>query len=98
MTPKQNQLYQWLLARLDDPIGPSTEEMRHAMGLVSKAGVSRLINALLERGMVTRLVDEGGVPRPRSVRAVRRGAKVFDGVPTSLLIEELKRRGESNHG
>lgn len=91
MTPMQSRLFQYLLDRIDEPVGPSFDEMAAATGLRSKAGVARLLDALDEQGRITR------VPRrDRSVRAVRRN--VFDGVTTAALVDELKRRGEWPHG
>lgn len=87
MTPKQNELYQWLLARIDDPIGPSFSQMAEAVGLRAKSGVVRLIDGLEARGLVTRQPNMAN-----SVRAVRRGS--LDGVPSASLIAELMRRGE----
>lgn len=87
MTPQQHKLYNYLLARVDNPIGPSFSQMTAAMGLKSKGGVHRILQALEEQGKITRLPN-----RANSVRAVR--PDVLHGVPTSELITELKRRGE----
>lgn len=87
MTPQQNRLYEWLLERIDDPVGPTFEQMRLAMGLKSKSGVARILNGLQERGYVTR---QGN--RQASVRALRRDS--LDGVSTARLVQELQRRGE----
>jgi repressor LexA len=87
MTPMQHKLYSYLLERVDNPVGPSFSQMTAAMGLKSKSGVHRLLQALEEQGKITRSVN-----RANSVRAVR--PDVLHGVPTAALIGELKRRGE----
>lgn len=91
MTPMQNRLYQYLLDRIDEPVGPSYDDMASAMGLRSKAGVARLLDALAEQGLITRIPR-----RDRSTRARRRN--VLDGVSSETMIDELKRRGEWPHG
>lgn len=87
MTPTQKRLYDWLLERVDDPVGPTFEEMRIAMGLKSRSGIARILAGLQERGRVTKLNN-----RQCAVRAVRPNA--LEGVSTAVLIDELKRRGE----
>ena len=87
MTEQQARLYEWLLERVDNPVCPTFEEMREAMGLVSKAGVFRLIEALEKQGRVTRVAR-----RANTVRAVR--IDPLRGVSSALMIAELKRRGE----
>ena len=39
----------------DNSVSPSFEEMKIALGLKSKSGIHRLINALEERGFIKRL-------------------------------------------
>jgi repressor LexA len=87
MTPMQHKLYSYLLARIDDPVGPSFSQMTEALGLKSKSGVHRLLRSLEEQGKITRTVN-----RANSVRAVR--PNPLNGVPTPSLIAELRRRGE----
>jgi len=91
MTPVQAKLYQYLVERIDDPVGPTFEEMVVAAGITSKGGVFRLLNALEEQGRITRTRR-----RERSVRAVLRNS--LDGVSSAAMIAELKRRGEWPHG
>ncbi len=92
MTPAQAKLHQYLIERIDDPVSPTYEEMRHAMGRASKSGVKRVLDTLVDRGLVTR----GEAGQERTVRAVRQD--VLAGVPTAALIAEVKRRGEWPHG
>jgi repressor LexA len=87
MTPQQDRLYSWLLDRADNPVAPTFEEMRKAMGYKSKSGIARILDSLHEQGRIERRPN-----RAQSVRAIRRDglgqAKTFE------LIAELKRRGE----
>jgi len=56
LTRKQHDLLLFISARLGEGgISPSFEEMKLALGLQSKSGVHRLINALEERGFIRRL-------------------------------------------
>lgn len=56
MTQKQSDLLAFIRARLQaGDVAPSFEEMRKHLGLKSKSGVHRLVNALAERGQIVRL-------------------------------------------
>lgn len=56
LTAKQHELLRFIQLRLDEGgISPSFEEMKEALGLKSKSGIHRLINALEERGFLRRL-------------------------------------------
>lgn len=56
LTQKQRALLLFINSHLSsDGISPSFEEMKEALGLKSKSGVHRLINALEERGFIRRL-------------------------------------------
>lgn len=56
LTKKQKQLLVFINERVKTgEIAPSFEEMKHALGLKSKSGIHRLINALEERGFIRRL-------------------------------------------
>lgn len=56
LTRKQKQLLVFINERVKTgEIAPSFEEMKHALGLKSKSGIHRLINALEERGFIRRL-------------------------------------------
>jgi SOS-response transcriptional repressor LexA len=91
MTPVQAKLYQYLVDRIDNPVGPTFEEMMVAADQQSKSGVARLLRALEEQGRITRTRL-----RERSVRAILRNS--FDGVSSVAMIDELKRRGEWPNG
>ncbi|MBL4837160.1 MAG: transcriptional repressor LexA [Kordiimonadaceae bacterium] len=58
LTAKQHQLLQFINQRLTDSgVSPSFDEMKDALGLKSKSGVHRLINALEERGFIRRMAN-----------------------------------------
>lgn len=58
LTAKQNQLLQFIQERLaTSGVSPSFDEMKDALGLKSKSGVHRLINALEERGFIRRMAN-----------------------------------------
>ena len=56
LTSKQLKLFNYLTETLEKSnVSPSYEEMKVALGLNSKSGIHRLINALEERGFIKRL-------------------------------------------
>ncbi|MBL4639973.1 MAG: transcriptional repressor LexA [Kordiimonadaceae bacterium] len=58
LTAKQHQLLLFINQRLTDGgVSPSFDEMKDALGLKSKSGVHRLINALEERGFIRRMAN-----------------------------------------
>jgi repressor LexA len=58
LTSKQHQLLLFIQKRLEENgISPSFDEMKDALGLKSKSGVHRLINALEERGFIKRMAN-----------------------------------------
>ena len=71
-------------------VSPSFQEMMEELGLKSKAGVHRLITALVERGRLTRREN-----RARALEIVP-NANDLERFPTSILIAELARRSEDN--
>lgn len=72
LTAKQQQLLLFIDARLNSGgVSPSFDEMKDALGLKSKSGVHRLINALEERGFIKRMAN-----RARALEVV----KLPDGV------------------
>lgn len=76
LTRKQKQLLVFINERVKTgEIAPSFEEMKHALGLKSKSGIHRLINALEERGFIRRL--------PHKARAI----EVIK-IPTSMEQED----------
>ncbi|MEX6723547.1 transcriptional repressor LexA [Parapedomonas caeni] len=67
LTRKQHDLLIFIHNRLEaDGISPSFEEMKEALGLKSKSGVHRLINALVERDFIRRLPN-----RARALEVLR---------------------------
>ena len=67
LTRKQQELLVYLEARLrEGGVSPSFEEMKTALGLKSKSGVHRLVQALEERGFIRRLPN-----RARALEVLR---------------------------
>ena len=67
LTRKQHDLLIFIHQRLETTgISPSFEEMKEALGLKSKSGVHRLINALVERDFIRRLPN-----RARALEVLR---------------------------
>ena len=67
-------------------VSPSFEEMKEALGLKSKSGVHRLIEALVERGYINRLPN-----RARALEVVK--APELKHYSTEALLLELRGRG-----
>ncbi len=90
MTPKQEQLLKYLEAHFATGtlVAPSFAEMRDALGLASKSGVHRMMDALEEQGFVRR--DRN---RARRIELIPQGHDLTD-VPLQALYAELHRRGE----
>lgn len=59
LTPKQRQLLTFIerYAAACDGVLPSYDEMRAGVGLRSKSGIGRLLDALVERGHIRRLAN-----------------------------------------
>ena len=69
MTPGQANLLAFIGLYIDEHgYSPSYEEMRAELGLKSKSGIHRLVTALVERGLVSRL--------PGRARAITLGKEV----------------------
>lgn len=70
LTPKQSQLFRYLERYMSGPgsIAPSFGEMSAAVGLASKSGVARLLDALVERGRIRRVPN-----RARAIEIIRDG-------------------------
>jgi repressor LexA len=67
LTRKQHELLLFIDERLKSTgISPSFEEMKEALGLKSKSGIHRLINALVERNFIRRLPN-----RARALEVLR---------------------------
>lgn len=88
LTTQQSRLLSYLegyIAR-SGGVAPTFDEMKAAVGLASKSGVSRLLDALEERGRIRRFPQ-----RARAIEIVDLGP--LHGVATADLIAELARRG-----
>lgn len=85
MTPKQRECLDFIETFIGPHrFSPSFEEIQMALGLASKSGVSRLVDALEEQGRITRL--------PGGARNIE--INVLATVSTADLRAELARRGE----
>jgi len=88
LTAKQQQLLLFIHGRLtNDGISPSFDEMKDALGLKSKSGIHRLINALEERGFIKRLTN-----RARALEVV----KLPDSLRPAVSLSGGETRAESN--
>lgn len=76
---------------------PSFEEMKEGLGLASKSGIFRMVNALQERGYIRRLPN-----RARAIEVVEKPVLIDRPAPqfsplrdfsTSAILRELDRRG-----
>lgn len=94
LTVKQADALSYLRRAEADGVTPSFEEMKDAMGLASKSGVSRLLNALEERGYIRR-----SHYRARSIVCIdgRPDHRLGD-LKTGELVEELTARGFRFYG
>lgn len=73
LTKKQKELLIFIHERLQrGEIVPSFEEMKQALGLKSKSGIYRLINALVERGYIDRIPHKA---RALEIRRLPEGYK-----------------------
>lgn len=90
LTRKQQELLVYLDARLrDGGVSPSFEEMKDALGLKSKSGVHRLVEALEERGFIRRLPNRARaleVLRGPTARPVAPGGAAEAGAPHDNVI------------
>jgi repressor LexA len=74
LTKKQRELLLFIHDRMSaGDIAPSFEEMKDALGLKSKSGIHRLINALVERGYLERMPHRA---RALEVRKLPEGSRV----------------------
>lgn len=92
LTAKQRELLDFLKAYSSEFAQmPSFDEMRKGLGLASKSGVHRLIEALEERGFIRRIINRARaieiVESPHLPPADLRIAEVGE------LVGEMKRRG-----
>lgn len=85
MTPKQKQLLEFIRDYVAERgLPPTFEEMRLASGLASKSGVARLVDALVDEGLLLR--SDG------KQRGLRLPMPNLAAVPTAVLSAELARR------
>lgn len=90
MTGRQKELLEYITSYVEKSggVAPSFEEMKYAVNLKSKSGVHRLINALVERGLLRRI--------PNLARAIEivpeHGIESFS---TDELYAELARRAKT---
>jgi len=90
LTAKQQQLLLFIDGRLNSGgVSPSFDEMKDALGLKSKSGVHRLINALEERGFIKRMAN-----RARALEVV----KLPDGLGASAPLDDASNVIEGNFG
>lgn len=86
LTHKQRDCLAFIRAYMaEHGASPSFEEIREGLGLTSKSGVHRLLQALEERGRIRRLHD-----RARTIEIV--DANPLAGVPLADLLAEIDRR------
>ena len=88
LTAKQQELLDYL--RLCER-APSFEEMKNALGLKSKSGVHRLVNALEQRGYIRRLVNHA-----RAIELIEDPhlpKRPLAWAPLSEIAAEARRRG-----
>jgi SOS-response transcriptional repressor LexA len=87
LTAKQKKLLDYLRSCEN---APSFDEMREALGLASKSGVHRLVNALEERGYIRRMPE-----RARAIELVEDPSfrPSLGNFTREELASEAKRRG-----
>lgn len=86
LTHKQRDCLAFIRAYMDEhESSPSFEEIREGLGLTSKSGVHRLIDALVERGHIRRIPS-----RARAIEIVEHNP--LAGVSTADLLNEIERR------
>lgn len=91
MTEKQYELLNYLRACRLDPVPPSFEEMKNALGLASKSGVHRLVHSLAEQGHVY-------LGKKGHARRVQLADSNLAGIPTEVLAAEIERRSSAAMG
>ena len=97
LTHKQRELLDFIGERMAvDGVSPSFDEMREAMGLKSKSGIHRLIDALEERGIIQRLPNRARaieiLETPRPILAPSKARPLLR-EDTDTLIAEIEARG-----
>ena len=92
MTHKQAELLSYITdyQSFNKGISPSFDEMCAAIGLKSKAGVHRLLVALVERGLIRRQLY-----RARAIEIITKPAGALNAFSSAELVEELMKRREA---
>ena len=87
LTSKQLKLFNYLTETLEKSnMSPSYEEMKVALGLNSKSGIHRLINALEERGFIKRLHNKA-----RAIQILKKKKEDFSDNKIQKLTEHKKK-------
>lgn len=82
LTAQQHKLLEFIDARVKERgVSPSFDEMKDALGLKSKSGIHRLINALEERGFIRRLANKA-----RAIEVVRKPNQEASATVTGSVI------------
>lgn len=85
MTPQQQRLLDYVREYFDrSGLTPTYEEMADHLGLASKSGIKRLIEALDEQGLL--------LFTPKKTRSLQLPMPNLTAVPTSVLEAEIARR------
>lgn len=87
LTKSQQRLFEFLVMRQASDC-PSYDEMKDYMGLASKSGIHRLIEALEERGYIKRLPN-----RARAIQILKQEDPIVPRAATRELVKELQYRG-----
>lgn len=92
LTEKQAELLAFIKAfqKANRGISPSFEEMKEGVGLHSKSGVHRLVEALVDKGHIRRLHN-----RARSLEIVSERENSLAQFSTAEIINELARRAKA---
>lgn len=89
MTPQQHKLLGHIRDYVDQHgYAPTYEQMATFMGLASKGGIARLVDALTEQGLIIRTQRS----RHRNIELPTAALATLTSVPTSVLEAELARR------
>lgn len=93
LTKKQRDLLIMIHERLaQGEVAPSFDEMRESLGLKSKSGIHRLINALVERGFLERLPHKARALHVRKLPDGYEPSKddLTEAAQKTRLVQELK--------
>jgi len=91
LTVKQADLLSYLRTRQAAGVTPSYQEMQDALGLSSKSGVFRLVDALEERGYAGRMRNRARAIEVFPARRMPTGS--LASYPMTDLLDEMARRG-----